>query len=292
MPLVIITGLPSSGKTTRALELKRLLEARIEARIEAEAEAEAAAGQPLSVQIVGDDSLGVGHAAYAAAQAEKDARGALLSAVSRAVSRQTIVIADAPNYIKGLRYQLYCAAREVGTTHCVVHCAIPTAEARRINAQRGAAGYDAAVFEALAARYEEPSAAARWDRPLFTLIQHDPDDRLPLAAIWAALVERRAPPPHFATAAKPAAGSADYVFELDRATQAVVAAILDAQRSGVPVALLPVPGTAARVRMPARALTPSELRRQRMQFTSLNRQAPLPADRIAELFVEYLNISL
>jgi protein KTI12 len=51
---------------------------------------------------------------------EKKARGALLSAVERLLNRDTIVIADALNYVKGFRYQLYCVARAVSTPHCTV----------------------------------------------------------------------------------------------------------------------------------------------------------------------------
>ncbi|KAJ1727032.1 kti12, chromatin associated [Coemansia biformis] len=283
MPLIMMTGLPSSGKSTRAAELKRLFEARL-----AQPEHQR---RRLTVQIVGDDMLGVSHSVYAAAREEKNARGALLSAVERLVSRECIVIADAPNYIKGLRYQLHCIAREVGTTQCVVHCAISMDAARRYNESRGEAGYNVELFEALAARYEEPNGETRWDSPLFTIIQHDPEDVLPFDGIWDAVVERRAPPPNFATAMKPVAET-NYLFELDRATQEVIGAVLESQKSGVPVALLPVPGTVERVRMPGRSVTLSELRRQRMQFTKLNRQIPLQIDKIAELFVKYLNINL
>ena len=54
------------------------------------------------------------------AREEKKARGALLSAVERLLSKDDIVIADGMNYIKGFRYQLYCVARAIGTPHCVV----------------------------------------------------------------------------------------------------------------------------------------------------------------------------
>ncbi|KAJ2518604.1 kti12, chromatin associated [Coemansia sp. RSA 2049] len=283
MPLVMMTGLPSSGKTTRALELERLLNERL--------------SQPtnqhrrLSVQVVGDSTLGVGHGVYGRASEEKMARGALLSAVERAVSRETIVIVDAPNYIKGLRYQLFCVGREVSTTQCVVHCAIPVAEAHRINQARGAEGYESALFEELAMRYEEPNPAAKWDSPLFTVIQHDPNDQLPFDDIWDALVEKRAPAPNFSTAMKPVTET-NYLFELDKATQEIIAAVLDAQKSGVPMYEIVVPGTSEKIRLPGRSLTLSELRRLRMQFTKLNRQVPLKIDKIPELFVSYLNINL
>ncbi|KAI9506241.1 elongator complex associated protein Kti2 [Coemansia spiralis] len=282
MPLVMMTGLPSSGKSTRAAELKRLFEERL--------------AQPqnqhrtMAVQIVGDSTLGVLHSAYATPSAEKMARGALLSAVERLVSRETIVVVDAPNYIKGLRYQLYCIGREVSTTQCLVHCAISVDVARQIN-QRREDGYDAPTFEELAMRYEEPNPAAKWDSPLFTVIQHDPDDVLPFDRIWDAVVEQRAPAPNFATAMKPVTET-NYLFELDRATQEIINAVLEAQKSGVPTFEVVVPGTAEKVKLPGRSLTLSELRRLRMQFTKLNRQVPLKIDKIPVLFVNYLNINL
>ncbi|KAJ2104459.1 kti12, chromatin associated [Coemansia sp. S100] len=282
MPLIMMTGYPSSGKSTRALELKQLFEAKL-----SEPEHQ---HRRLAVQIIDDASLGVTHDAYAKPSAEKIARGALLSAVERLVSRETIVIADTPNYIKGLRYQLYCVSREVSTTQCVVHCAISVDAARRINQAR-ADGYSDALFEELVMRYEEPNPAAKWDSPLFTVIQHDPADQLPFDAIWDALIEQRAPPPNFATAMKPVSET-NYLFELDKMTLDIINALLESQKSGVPMSEVVVPGTKDKVRMPGRNLTLSELRRYRMQFTKLNRQVPLKIDKISSLFVNYLNINL
>lgn len=54
------------------------------------------------------------------AKDEKKARGSLMSAVERLVSKDDLVIADGMNYIKGFRYQLYCIARAISTPHCVV----------------------------------------------------------------------------------------------------------------------------------------------------------------------------
>jgi Chromatin associated protein KTI12 len=36
------------------------------------------------------------------------------------MNSETILIVDAPNYIKGFRYQLYCAARELKLRVCTV----------------------------------------------------------------------------------------------------------------------------------------------------------------------------
>jgi len=44
----------------------------------------------------------------------------LMSSVERLLNKDTVVIADAMNYIKGFRYQLYCLAKSLRTPHCVV----------------------------------------------------------------------------------------------------------------------------------------------------------------------------
>jgi protein KTI12 len=44
----------------------------------------------------------------------------LFTAVQRQMGRDTILIVDALNYIKGFRYQLYCAAREFKLRVCTV----------------------------------------------------------------------------------------------------------------------------------------------------------------------------
>lgn len=53
-------------------------------------------------------------------RSEKPARGALFAALQRQLSLNTILIVDAPNYIKGFRYQMYCAAREMKLRVCTV----------------------------------------------------------------------------------------------------------------------------------------------------------------------------
>lgn len=69
---------------------------------------------------VSDDELGISRHAYENAKDEKMARGGLSSAIKRTLDRDTIVVADAMNYIKGFRYQLYCEAKAVRTNSCVV----------------------------------------------------------------------------------------------------------------------------------------------------------------------------
>jgi protein KTI12 len=53
-------------------------------------------------------------------QSEKPARAALFTAMQRQMGQDTILIIDSLNYIKGFRYQMYCAARELKLRVCTV----------------------------------------------------------------------------------------------------------------------------------------------------------------------------
>lgn len=111
---MLITGYPSSGKTTRANQLRTFFESKI-----ASDTADARVAR-LKVHLINDQTLGVSRSVYHTAKAEKDARAEEYSAVKRVLSRDDIVIGDGLNYIKGFRYQLYCEAKAVQTPNCVV----------------------------------------------------------------------------------------------------------------------------------------------------------------------------
>lgn len=101
MSLITITGYPASGKSSRARQLKAFLQEK--------------AGGSKDVILLSEmsHSLDIKRSAYDNSAAEKPARGALLTAIIRLLSPNNILIVDAPNYIKGFRYQIYCAAREM-----------------------------------------------------------------------------------------------------------------------------------------------------------------------------------
>ncbi len=108
----MMTGYPSSGKTTWASRLKEELEVKVRAS--------QILGRNLSVTIINDENLGINKEAYREARSEKAARGSLFSGVERLLSKDTIVICDGLNYIKGFRYQLACTAKALSTPHCLV----------------------------------------------------------------------------------------------------------------------------------------------------------------------------
>ncbi|KAG0285723.1 kti12, chromatin associated [Linnemannia gamsii] len=289
MPLVILSGLPTSGKTTRAQELKTFFETRLAAQAQAQDDPSAPKTKDYRIHIVNDESLNLNkHVSYNTAADEKKARGALMSAVERLLSKDDIVIVDSLNYIKGFRYQLYCVARAIGTPHCVVFCACIPDRARAWNKESGA--YPETIFEELVVRFEEPDSRTRWDSPLFVMV---PEDKLPEDQIWDSVILKKAPPPNMSTVVR-VVKETNYLYEFDQTTQNVIQAILDAQKSGDPTKQIKAPLSSILLQLPpTRLVTLSELRRLRRQFTSINKMHTLlDMTRVAEGFVEYLNQNL
>ena len=109
MPLIILVGIPKSGKTRISLQIKQYFEA-----------------QSLTVVLINEESLGVDKvSAYSSNFEEKNLRAALKSAVERSLNATDIVILDSMNYIKGYRYELFCITRQTKTTQCVIYLDIP-----------------------------------------------------------------------------------------------------------------------------------------------------------------------
>ena len=111
MPLLMISGFPSSGKTHRTNQLRDYFEKRIQEQHLSH----------IQVQVIGDESLHIARDVYCSGAEEKNARAAILAAVERSLSKNIIVLVDHHNSIKGFRYQLYCLARAASTPSCVVH---------------------------------------------------------------------------------------------------------------------------------------------------------------------------
>jgi protein KTI12 len=108
MPLVMMCGLPCSGKTRRAQQIAAHLSTVPEA-------------QRMPIHVVNEESLNIQRdLAYKDSVSERMARGALKSAVERLLSADSILICDSMNYIKGFRYELFARARALNTQSCVV----------------------------------------------------------------------------------------------------------------------------------------------------------------------------
>lgn len=110
MPLVTLTGHPCSGKSLVAQKLAAYFRDKAPEQ---------------NVTLI-EENCGASKAmCFANATLEKRMRSDYLSAVERVLNAQTTVIADGLNYIKGLRYQLYCMARAASTPHCVIFVSCP-----------------------------------------------------------------------------------------------------------------------------------------------------------------------
>ncbi|EME48817.1 hypothetical protein DOTSEDRAFT_49218 [Dothistroma septosporum NZE10] len=288
MPLILISGYPKSGKTNRSQQLISHFTTKI---------SQVPSDQPrtrrLKIVHINDDTLGLSRDVYATARPEKDARAMFSSAIKRYLDSDTIVIADGMNYIKGFRYQLYCEAKAVQTTNCVVYVGTQPEQCRKFNNEaHGDEKYAPEVFENLVFRYEEPNGMSRWDAPLFAIPFDDAEP--PCEAIWEALIGSHGKPkvvrPNAATVLKPAAEQ-NYLYELDKTTSDAVALITAWQRNhpGEGGGEVQVPESELTITLPVAAPGIPQLQRLRRQFIGLNRQHTLSKSRVRDLFIDYLN---
>ncbi|KAI0769751.1 chromatin associated protein KTI12 [Trametes elegans] len=267
MAFITISGYPSSGKTRRAEQLRAHFETRLQDP--------SYEGPKLKVVVVSDDSLNISRSVYNDGRAEKPARGALFTAVQRQMGQDTILIVDSMNYIKGFRYQMYCAAREHKLRVCTVFVVATHEQCKEWNASReDGRAYAPETLENLLMRYEEPSSMVRWDSPLFTVPWTDPD--VPIDDIWRAVTEGNVKPPNAGTQAVPKAPT-DALRSLEHTTTTMVAAIMAEQSAsgglGGPVTL-PLSATLKpRVNLPPRNITLSELQRLKRQFVTVHKKA-------------------
>lgn len=126
-----MTGYPCAGLSHRASQLRTHLEALQDQLMPpAPATTETATGlqnsksksnngrYKIHVVVSHDDSHP--RTVYDAARSEKEARAVVYGRVKRLLGRDSIVIVDGMNYIKGWRYQLWCEGKSAATTSCVV----------------------------------------------------------------------------------------------------------------------------------------------------------------------------
>lgn len=100
MPLIMLVGCPSSGKSARSQELKEFFETQ----------------KGKTVHVISENDIirnsGVPkNDVYGSAQIEKMTRADLKSNSLRKLTRSDVVIIDGGNYIKGYRYEIYCASK-------------------------------------------------------------------------------------------------------------------------------------------------------------------------------------
>ncbi|XXG39498.1 hypothetical protein AAC387_Pa01g0443 [Persea americana] len=296
MALVVICGQPCSGKSTAAICLFEALQT---------------LDPKPTVKIIDESSFHLDrNQSYADMPAEKNLRGVLRSEVDRSLSRDSIVIVDSLNSIKGYRYELWCLARAAGIRHCVLYCDTDENQCREWNKERGVNGqatYDDKIFEDLVRRFEKPDRRNRWDSPLFELWPSKDGINQASIAISEAVsyLTRRVDSktrdvrilqPTIATQ-NVRKSEANSLYEMDQATQEVISAIVEAQSQGFGAPAnrislgpqLPTISVQRQVGLP-------ELRRLRRTFIKLTAQSslsgpppPSDADSAKRMFVDYLN---
>lgn len=264
--LVIVSGLPTSGKSTRARQLHDYLSKRI-------------VDTKYRLHLISDESLSISRAVYdldpdkvrahtrSANASEKDARAAVYGAVKRVLSDRDIVILDGLNYIKGWRYQLHCEAKAVRTPSCILQIGCAADRARQVNQERlratqgahpdkapegegneqvsVAEPYEESNWDNLVFRYEEPNPMTRWDSPLFTLIWEDDEQQADkvFSDLWEVIAgeARKIIRPNQSTIQRGRESSGDYLYNLDRETSDIVKRIVEAQRDNQDIDEVPIP---------------------------------------------------
>jgi len=274
MPLIIITGLPSSGKSTAALKIKTNFEER---------------GK--NVILLTEESLlsTDKNTTFSDSKLEKELRGRLKSEIIRLLSKDSVVICDGLNYIKGFRYEIYCATKSGKTTQATVQCDLNPPDAQQINQSRDKeTAYNEDVFLALVQRYEAPISSNRWDAPLFLVFKQGDVD---CGSIYDSLFHCAPPPPNQSTQCQPLS-STNFLYQLDQVTQSIVAKILEAQKTMEPGHEVLMDGTKEKFRL-ERIYTLSELSRHKRQFiTYAKHKAVEDVEKLASMFVQYLRTSL
>ncbi|GLJ17374.1 hypothetical protein SUGI_0301810 [Cryptomeria japonica] len=229
MALVLMCGQPCSGKSTAAQYLSGALQS-----------------QSFNVRVIDESSLHVDrNQGYADMPSEKNLRGVLRSEVDRSVSKDSIIIVDSLNNIKGYRYELWCLARAAGTRYCVLYCDVEESYCKTWNnarREKGESAYSDKIFDDLVRRFEKPDRRNRWDSPLFELKPAEEQTNEFSSAILDALSfltkkidsksgDVRLLQPTIATQTV-RASETNSLYELDRATQDVINILIDGQAQG------------------------------------------------------------
>jgi protein KTI12 len=261
MALIVLCGVPGSGKTTLAHNLKPLFEA---------------LGR--DCVIVPEPSVEDG--AFSAAHLETQARSDYKAAVHRALLPGRVAIADGMNFIKGFRYELFCFAREIGVGFCCAFCSCSDADAF----ERSRARYPEKTLRELIARMEAPSARNKWDRPL--VVVADPADRPTLEKVVESSLARESKLIAKKATTAGIGASAQVNDRIDRVINEFSEELLRVQGTVPAGGKLTICGATFFLRRP---LNPGQLKRAKREFAD---RAKTIADTalVAQMFADSLGL--
>lgn len=163
MPSLIITGHPSTGKTTFAQLLSERALSHKSNLIQSTVIINEKSARP-------DKTI---RECYANSTEEKLTRSALKSEFDKYVKDSSkLVILDSMNYIKGFRYELHCISKAAGQKHGVIWLMCKEDVGKAWNKKRQRENdpnffYSEEQMQELIQRYEPPDQRNRWDRPLY-----------------------------------------------------------------------------------------------------------------------------
>ncbi|CAG9537705.1 unnamed protein product [Cercopithifilaria johnstoni] len=298
MPLVVVCGKPCSGKSTLAECFCKFVVTR----------------KCQQIEVVSDDrNASFTRSIYKDSRKEQEHRVLLKSEVQRVLSEDCLVICDSLNYIKGFRYELFCIAKLMQTTYCVLYCDASEDICLQLNLEKKEIErYKADDITALMMRFEEPTTANRWDSPLFKVqIGIDGGNRrrhnlgfeqcfcflglnekkLPLEDMYLWLFEGRSLSANESTETE-SLMPADFLHALDHITKEVITSVVRQQRTALPGDTFIVPNCTlghGKVLF-TRQRSFAELSGLRRQFTSYMKMHPSnDTSKFASLFINYLN---
>nr|ACO11022.1 KTI12 homolog [Caligus rogercresseyi] len=276
MPLVIITGIPSSGKTRTAIQIQEFFERQKGKKVILISELNEAKSKSRN-DIFKDSTK------------EKVLRGEFKSDILRSLNKEDLIIADGSNYIKGFRYELYCATKSYKTPQITVHCDVSPPDAKELNAHRDSedSKYSDEIFDALVMRYEAPIYSNRWESPLFLSIK---GRDLAFEDMYSALYERKPPPPNQSTQCKPLSDT-NFVYDLDCVTREINNAILERLRSSG-LGEFSLPDSDLSLNMNKRVSLP-ELNRTKRQFINYSKSRSIDnVGKLSNMYIQFVNNTL
>lgn len=135
-------------------------------------------------------------------------------------------------------------------------------------------------------RFEEPISTNRWDSPLFAVT---PDDKLNFEELYEALYERKPPQANQSTQ-NPPTQDTNFLFELDKLTQEIVAEIVGARKIGN-IGAVKIKNSTEAVKIPSEinASQLNRMRRQYLNYSKLHLDTAGDLTKVPSLFVQYLN---
>uniref|UniRef100_A0A8R1XV78 Protein KTI12 homolog n=1 Tax=Onchocerca volvulus TaxID=6282 RepID=A0A8R1XV78_ONCVO len=298
MPLVVVCGKPCSGKSTLTKLFCKFVATR----------------KPQQIEVVSDDrNTSFTRSVYKDSHKEREHRAVLKSEVQRLLSEDCLVICDSLNYIKGFRYELFCIAKLMQTTYCVVYCDTSEDICLRLNLEKDETErYGTDDIRDLLMRFEEPITTNRWDSPLFkveigsddgTCRRHDSrseqnfcflglnEKKSLLEDMYLWLFEGRSLSANESTEIA-SLMPADFLHALDHVTKEIVTSVMQQQRTALPGDTFIIPNYTLDNEkvLFTRQRSFAELSGLRRQFTSCMKMHPLKdMSKLASLFINYLN---